>query len=300
MLPVASGGLPRHAKALRSHARRGFSERSMSTSCSGGKFVLSASPLSSVSASNASQSRSPAGVSLNHPFLSASLPCHSRSLSAASSASYPVSSGSSLSPLLSARSSLSRSEVTLRSASLSARSPSAGALGRESSFASSPSCTRRSVLPSLLAFSPHSRLSGPASLCRLSALACPVFSPAAVPSAASVLSDGLGPVRAAHKFAAPPCPNLLLLRKTIHQRLQPILFFLKNDVTMGNYVYDQHFKGVLCSPLFEGKSYKEIYAMVDRVLEDIGLSGRVKLYCEPPSLLHKMKYHVRKHWPLEK
>uniref|UniRef100_UPI00389B3A8B mL179 n=1 Tax=Toxoplasma gondii TaxID=5811 RepID=UPI00389B3A8B len=104
----------------------------------------------------------------------------------------------------------------------------------------------------------------------------------------------------AHKFAAPPCPNLLLLRKTIHQRLQPILFFLKNDVTMGNYVYDQHFKGVLCSPLFEGKSYKEIYAMVDRVLEDIGLSGRVKLYCEPPSLLHKMKYHVRKHWPLEK
>lgn len=29
-------------------------------------------------------------------------------------------------------------------------------------------------------------------------------------------------------------------------------------------------QGILCSPLFEGKSYKEINLMVARVLEDIG------------------------------
>ncbi|PFH35197.1 hypothetical protein BESB_060840 [Besnoitia besnoiti] len=117
------------------------------------------------------------------------------------------------------------------------------------------------------------------------------------PSASSLLASlpgGVSAVRSAHKFAAPPCPNLLLLRKSIHQRLQPILFFLKNDTTMGNYVYDQHFKGVLCSPLFEGKSYKEINAMVDRVLEDIGLSGRVKLYCQPPSLMHVRRHGTKK------
>lgn len=29
-------------------------------------------------------------------------------------------------------------------------------------------------------------------------------------------------------------------------------------------------QGIMCSPLFEGKSYKEMNAMVGRVLEDIG------------------------------
>lgn len=48
--------------------------------------------------------------------------------------------------------------------------------------------------------------------------------------------------RSAHKFAAPPCPNLLLLRRTLQERFHPILFYIKNDTTMGNYVYDQHFK----------------------------------------------------------
>ncbi|PHJ21750.1 hypothetical protein CSUI_004402 [Cystoisospora suis] len=92
--------------------------------------------------------------------------------------------------------------------------------------------------------------------------------------------------RSAHKFAAPPCPNLLLLRRTLQERFHPILFHIKNDTTMGNYVYDQHFKGILCSPLFEGKSYKEINAMVGRVLEDIGMNkSRVKLHCQPPSLM---------------
>ncbi|CDJ43020.1 hypothetical protein, conserved [Eimeria tenella] len=89
--------------------------------------------------------------------------------------------------------------------------------------------------------------------------------------------------RFAHKFAAPECPNLLKLRKAIEQNFKPICFYVKNDYAMGHHVYDQHFYGILCSPLFEGKSYKQINAMVDRVLEPLGLGGRVKLHCQPPS-----------------
>ncbi|CDJ68261.1 hypothetical protein, conserved [Eimeria necatrix] len=89
--------------------------------------------------------------------------------------------------------------------------------------------------------------------------------------------------RFAHKFAAPECPNLLKLRKAIEQNFKPVCFYVKNDYAMGHHVYDQHFYGILCSPLFEGKSYRQINAMVDRVLEPLGLGGRVKLHCQPPS-----------------
>ncbi|KAF8820804.1 hypothetical protein IE077_004429 [Cardiosporidium cionae] len=44
-----------------------------------------------------------------------------------------------------------------------------------------------------------------------------------------------------HKFAAPPCPNLLNLRRVVYQKLQPICFHVRNDLTMGNHVWDTHF-----------------------------------------------------------
>ncbi|KAL8424588.1 hypothetical protein Efla_003704 [Eimeria flavescens] len=106
--------------------------------------------------------------------------------------------------------------------------------------------------------------------------------------------------RLAHKFAAPECPNLLKLRMAIEQNFQPICFYVKNDYAMGHHVYDQHFYGILCSPVFEGKTYGQINAMVDRVLEPIGLKGRVKLHCQPPSRFEKMRHRVHWRWQLEK
>lgn len=106
--------------------------------------------------------------------------------------------------------------------------------------------------------------------------------------------------RFAHKFAAPECPNLLRLRSAIEQNLHPICFYVKNDYAMGHHVYDQHFYGILCSPFFEGKTYVQINAMVDRVLEPIGLKGRVKLYCQPPSRFENMRHRLRWRWQLEK
>lgn len=106
--------------------------------------------------------------------------------------------------------------------------------------------------------------------------------------------------RFAHKFAAPECPNLLRLRSAIEQNLNPICFYIKNDYAMGHHVYDQHFYGILCSPLFEGKTYGQINAMVDSVLKPIGLKGRVKLHCQPPSRFEKMRHRLRWRWQLEK
>lgn len=106
--------------------------------------------------------------------------------------------------------------------------------------------------------------------------------------------------RLAHKFAAPECPNLLKLRAAVEQNLQPICFYVKNDYAMGHHVYDQHFYGILCSPLFEGKTYAQINAMVDRLLEPIGLKGRVKLHCQPPSRFEKLRGRLRWRWQLEK
>nr|CEL68982.1 TPA: hypothetical protein BN1204_047090 [Neospora caninum Liverpool] len=297
MPQAASGSLLRRAPALRSTSQACCLNVPESSVRRAG--VPPASPLAPRSVSNPSGFSPHTLDSLISLPVAAPLP--SRSCSRSSTLSSPRDfaacpmSIAAVAPL----SSLSPSPAVLSSTSLSASSsPGVSARAASSPFlpASTVSSSPSSVFSSAVAL--RCPPSGLFSSWVPSPQLSPFFSPLA--AVAPTASPPLGSLRFAHKFAAPPCPNLLLLRKNIHQRLQPILFFLKNDTTMGNYVYDQHFKGVLCSPLFEGKSYKEIYAMVDRVLEDIGLSGRVKLYCEPPSLLHKMKYHVRKHWPLEK
>ncbi|CEM05421.1 unnamed protein product [Vitrella brassicaformis CCMP3155] len=111
-----------------------------------------------------------------------------------------------------------------------------------------------------------------------------------------------GRVRHAHKFAAGPTPNLDTIKRTVYQKMQPVHFAIKNDYTVGNYVYDKHFYGLLCSPLFEGKSYKEMHELVQRELEAAGIErGRVFLHCEPPSRWNKIQHkHVRWRWNLEK
>ncbi|EDO07128.1 uncharacterized protein BBOV_IV007740 [Babesia bovis T2Bo] len=103
-----------------------------------------------------------------------------------------------------------------------------------------------------------------------------------------------------HKYAAPSTPNLDAITAAINAKLQPICFHIKNDPNYSTYVYDQHFYGILCSPLFEGKSYKEINAMVEQILEPLGLKGCVRLNCQPPSRFHKLRNHIRWRWNVDK
>eukprot|EP00388_Colpodella_angusta_P001180 GDKJ01003890.1.p1 GENE.GDKJ01003890.1~~GDKJ01003890.1.p1 ORF type:complete len:123 (-),score=18.68 GDKJ01003890.1:55-423(-) len=106
--------------------------------------------------------------------------------------------------------------------------------------------------------------------------------------------------RFAHSFAAGPSPNLEKLRAAVHQHLSPIAFDVQNDYTFGNHVYDRHFKGYLCSPLFEGKTYPEINEMVENVLKGIEMEGSCKFHCQPPSRWLKMKRLTRKRLSMEK
>ncbi|GBE62378.1 hypothetical protein, conserved [Babesia ovata] len=83
-----------------------------------------------------------------------------------------------------------------------------------------------------------------------------------------------------HKYAAPSTPKLDALRSAISAKLQPICFHVKNDPNYGTYVYDEHFYGILCSPLFEGKTYTEINAMVDQILEPLEITPSSSLEVE--------------------
>nr|PVC49762.1 hypothetical protein MACL_00002782 [Theileria orientalis] len=86
-----------------------------------------------------------------------------------------------------------------------------------------------------------------------------------------------------HKYAAPHGPKLQALKEAITSKLNPICFYVKNDPNYSTYVQDEHFYGILCSPLFEGKTYSEMNEMVNGVLEPLNLKGRVRLNCQPPS-----------------
>ena len=89
--------------------------------------------------------------------------------------------------------------------------------------------------------------------------------------------------RFAHKWAAPPSPNLVSIKQAIQENLNPIYFTVRNDIATGPWNSDQNFYGLLCSPKFEGKDYAEMYAMLNVVLEPLGMSGRCRFSLEPPS-----------------
>eukprot|EP00933_Yihiella_yeosuensis_P072459 TRINITY_DN80843_c0_g1_i1.p1 TRINITY_DN80843_c0_g1~~TRINITY_DN80843_c0_g1_i1.p1 ORF type:complete len:164 (+),score=19.51 TRINITY_DN80843_c0_g1_i1:91-582(+) len=102
------------------------------------------------------------------------------------------------------------------------------------------------------------------------------------------------------KFAKPPSPNLDALRKALTEKLVPVHFFLRNNLTFTNFVWDQHFIGIMCSPKFEGKSHKEINDMVDSICDEVGMKGRVRILCQPPSRWHMMKRRTRKRWDFDR
>ncbi|CAD7950000.1 unnamed protein product [Amoebophrya sp. A25] len=124
------------------------------------------------------------------------------------------------------------------------------------------------------------------------------------PLAYSACSRGgiLGPSPTAcfsKKFKRPPSPNYDKIRDVIYQKFQPVQFYLNNDGEGGPYVFDQHFKGLLCSPKFEGVDPIEMYKMVEREMAQIGLAGRVRLNCQPPSRFHMLHRTVRKRWGID-
>ncbi|KAK2195084.1 BolA-like superfamily [Babesia duncani] len=89
-----------------------------------------------------------------------------------------------------------------------------------------------------------------------------------------------------HRFAGPPSPNLEALKEAIISKLHPICFRIKNDSNYATYVHDEHFYGIICSPLFEDKSYAEINQMVQDIIGPLGLKGKVTFNCQPPSRFH--------------
>lgn len=107
-------------------------------------------------------------------------------------------------------------------------------------------------------------------------------------------------VRLFHKTAPPSCVNIVKIRNVVYKTLQPIHFELKNDPDYGDYIYDEYFRGILVSPLFEGLSYRQMRDLVNKSLETIGLAGRVRFIMEPPSRFHKLKQAVQQRYPLEK
>ncbi|EER05536.1 hypothetical protein Pmar_PMAR011564 [Perkinsus marinus ATCC 50983] len=90
-------------------------------------------------------------------------------------------------------------------------------------------------------------------------------------------------IRHYHKFVRPEAPNQDNLKKTITRELQPIAFEMQNDKNAGNYLYDKHYWGYICSPKFEGKTYKEMKDMLKDLLERCEMGeGRCRFKLEPP------------------
>lgn len=96
--------------------------------------------------------------------------------------------------------------------------------------------------------------------------------------------------RFAHRFPKGATPNLDKLQECVYTKFRPIHFMVKNDMDMGPYLYDQHFTGILCSPLFEGKTPAQTYRMWERAMKDIGLKGRTRFTLRPPSQWDMLKY----------
>ena len=108
-------------------------------------------------------------------------------------------------------------------------------------------------------------------------------------------------IRFAHKFAAPPSPNLNRIQQAVYKTLKPIQFNIKNNAQMGSHLYDEWFVGVICSPRFEGKSFNQINLMVANTMKLAGVDPiRCRFRCQPPSRHHMLKRDIAKRWPLDK
>ncbi|CAJ1364621.1 unnamed protein product [Effrenium voratum] len=108
-------------------------------------------------------------------------------------------------------------------------------------------------------------------------------------------------VRCSYRYACPPSPNLVKLRQLITEKLVPVHFFIRNKkLTPWPWVWDTDFMGICCSPKFEGKTHKEINEMVDELAAQVGMRGRVRLLCQPPSRWHMLKRRARSRWDFDR
>ena len=87
----------------------------------------------------------------------------------------------------------------------------------------------------------------------------------------------------AHKWAAPPSPHMVSIKRAVNQQLSPIYFAMRSDVSSGPWNTDENFYGLICSPKFEGKQYFEMHKMVSDILDSLGMKERCKFSLEPPS-----------------
>ncbi|KAF4658623.1 hypothetical protein FOL46_006888 [Perkinsus olseni] len=93
----------------------------------------------------------------------------------------------------------------------------------------------------------------------------------------------------------------LLLSLRLSGELQPIAFEMQNDKNAGNYLYDKHYWGYICSPKFEGKTYKEMKEMLAELLEKCDMTeGRCRFKLEPPSRWEKLKRIRRRRFSLDR
>ena len=103
----------------------------------------------------------------------------------------------------------------------------------------------------------------------------------------------------AHKWAAPPSPNMEAIKRAVAAHLSPIYFAMRNDVAAGPWNTDQNFYGLICSPKFEGKSYPEMIGMVDDVLKPLGMQGKCRFSLEPPSRWNRLYRKKRWRWGVD-
>lgn len=103
----------------------------------------------------------------------------------------------------------------------------------------------------------------------------------------------------AHKWAAPPSPNMQAVKRAVTEQLSPIYFAMRNDMSCGPWNTDKNFYGLICSPKFEGRTYPEMLFMVDAVLKPLGMSGYCRFSLEPPSRWNRLYRKKRWRWGVD-
>ena len=105
--------------------------------------------------------------------------------------------------------------------------------------------------------------------------------------------------RFAHSFVKPSTPNMDAIKRALIERLSPIYFQCRQDIWKGAWVNDQFFYGAICSPAFEGKGYYQMQAMVDDILDPLGMKDRCRFFLNPPSRWVKFRHIKNRHWGVD-
>lgn len=103
----------------------------------------------------------------------------------------------------------------------------------------------------------------------------------------------------AHKWAPPPNPAMNELKRALNDGLSPLYINLRSDVAAGPWNTDKNFYGIICSPLFEGKSRAEMWQMVNKIVGDLGVNENCRFSLEPPSRWIRLYRKKRWRWGVD-